>query len=245
MKRILFLAVGLALTLTQFSCDVDFDFDDGIGPCVRGNGNNVSRELNLPNFTGIDLDISAEVIITQGDNFKVTVEGESNIIAELETDVRNGIWEIDYDHCVRDHDDVTIFITMPRVRSLSISGSGVITSTNIMTVDDINLSISGSGKIDVGLKADDIFSRISGSGKVVLEGEANSLEHNVSGSGDLFAFLLQTRNADIRVSGSGNSEVKVTDNLNVRISGSGDVYYRGRPQVEVSVSGSGKLVNAN
>ena len=63
MKRILFLAVGLALTLTQFSCDVDFDFDDGIGPCVRGNGNNVSRELNLPNFTGIDLDISAEVII--------------------------------------------------------------------------------------------------------------------------------------------------------------------------------------
>ena len=243
MKRILFLTIGLALTLMQFSCD--FDFDDGIGPCVRGNGNNVSRELNLPDFTGVDLDISAEVIITQGDNFKVTVEGESNIIAELETDVRNGVWEIDFDRCVRDQDELTIFITMPRVRSLSISGSGIITSTNIMQVDDINLSISGSGKIDVGLDADDISSRISGSGRVVLEGESNSVEHTVSGSGDLFAFLLQTRDADIRVSGSGNSEVKVSDNLNVRISGSGDVYYRGKPQVEVSVSGSGKLVNAN
>ena len=243
MKRILFLTVGLALTLMQFSCD--FDFDDGIGPCIRGNGNNVSRELNLPDFTGVDLDISAEVIITQGDNFEVTVEGESNIIAELETNVRNGIWEIDFDRCVRNHDDLTIFITMPRVRSLSISGSGIITSTNIMEVDDIDLSISGSGKIDVGLDADDIFSRISGSGRVVLEGESNSIEHTVSGSGDLFAFLLKTRDADIRVSGSGNSEVNVSDNLNVRISGSGDVYYRGKPQVEVSVSGSGKLVNAN
>ncbi|WP_373552624.1 head GIN domain-containing protein [Haliscomenobacter sp.] len=243
MKRILFLTIGLALTLMQFSCD--FDFDDGIGPCVRGNGNNVSRELNLPNFTGVDLDISAEVIITQGDSFKVTVEGESNIIAELETDVRNGIWEIDFDRCVRDQDELTIFITMPRVRSLSISGSGIITSTNIMEVDDIDLNISGSGKIDVGLDADDISSRISGSGRVVLEGEANSVEHTVSGSGDLFAFLLQTRDADIRVSGSGNSEVKVSENLNVRISGSGDVYYRGKPQVEVSISGSGKLVNAN
>ena len=243
MKRILFWTVGLALTLTQFSCD--FDFDDGIGPCVRGNGNTVSRDLNLPDFTGVDLDISAEVIITQGDNFKVTVEGESNIIAELERDVRNGIWEIDFDRCVRDMDELTIFITMPRVRSLSISGSGIITSTNILKVDDIDLSISGSGKIDVGLDADDISSRISGSGRVVLEGESNSVEHTVSGSGDLFAFLLQTRDADIRVSGSGNSEVNVSDNLTVRISGSGDVYYRGKPQVEVSVSGSGKLVNAN
>lgn len=243
MKRILFLTIGLALTLMQFSCD--FDFDDDFGPCVRGNGNNVSRELNLPDFTGVDLDISAEVIITQGDNFKVTVEGESNIIAELKTNVRNGVWEIDFDRCVRDMDDLTIFITMPRIRSLSISGSGVITSTNIMNVDDIDLSISGSGKIDVGLDADDIFSRISGSGRVVLEGESNSIEHTVSGSGDLFAFPLKTRDADIRVSGSGNSELNVSDNLNVRISGSGDVYYRGKPQVEVSVSGSGKLVNAN
>ena len=243
MRRILFLTFGLMLALTQFSCD--FDFDDGFGPCIRGNGNNVSRTLNLPDFTGVDLDISAEVIITQGDSFKVTVEGESNIIAELKTNVRNGIWEIDLDRCVRDMDDLTIFITMPRIRSLSISGSGSITSTNIMNVDDIDLSISGSGKIDVGLDADDVFSRISGSGRVVLEGESNSIEHTVSGSGDLFAFQLKTRDADIRVSGSGNSEVNVSDNLNVRISGSGDVYYRGKPQVEVSVSGSGKLVNAN
>lgn len=244
MKRILFLTVGLALTLLQFSCDFDFDFDDD-GPCIRGNGNFVSRELNVSSFDGISLEIPAKVVITQGNDREIIVEGESNIIAELDTDVRNGIWEIDIDRCVRNMDDLTIFVTVPDLNSLRISGSGTITSTNIIKTGDFDLSISGSGKIDVGLDADDIFNRISGSGDVILEGKANSLEHNVSGSGDLQAFKLLARNVDIRVSGSGDSEVNVSDNLKVRISGSGDVYYRGRPQVDVSVSGSGKLVNAN
>jgi hypothetical protein len=245
MRRILFWTLSLVLMLTQFSCDFDFDFDDGIGPCIRGNGNRVSRDLNLPNFDGIDLDISANVFITQGNERKVTVEGESNVIALLETNVRNGVWEIDFDECVRDMGELTIFITLPNVRSLSISGSGDITSKNIMVIDDLNLNISGSGKIDIGVDADDIFSRISGSGDVVLEGKANSQEHTVSGSGDLRAFPLQTRTSDVRVSGSGDCEVTVSESLRVRVSGSGDVYYRGKPSVEVSVSGSGRLINAN
>ena len=243
MKRILFWTVGLALTLMQFSCNIDFDFNDG--PCVRGNRSTVSRDLNLPNFTGISLEIPAEVILTQGDTRRVTVEGESNVIAEIRTSVRNGVWEIEFDHCVRDFDNLVIYITMPDIRSLSISGTGSITSKNILLVNDINLSISGTGKIDAGIEADDIFSRISGTGDLFLEGKANNLEHTISGVGDLQAFKLLTRSADIRVSGTGDSEVTVSDNLKVRISGSGDVYYRGKPQIEVSVSGSGRLVNAN
>jgi hypothetical protein len=67
----------------------------------------------------------------------------------------------------------------------------------------------------------------------------------VSGSGDLKAFNFKTRRTETQISGSGNSEISVSENLTVRISGSGDVAYKGNPKIDSRISGSGRLINAN
>ena len=43
---------------------------------------------------------------------------KTNIIDEIELDVRNGIWKIEFNRCVRDIDQLRIFITMPTLTSL-------------------------------------------------------------------------------------------------------------------------------
>ena len=227
---------------TNTSCDPD---DGGWwGNCEKGEGPEVEQGINMPDFTGIKLNCEAKVFITQGDTFEVVAKGESNIIDELELDVQDNTWTIEFDHCVKSY-DLEIYITMPDIRYLSVSGSGEIRGDNFFTVQDIVLRVSGSGGLCLGLYAEDVDGKISGSGRVELEGEAEKLDFAISGSGDLKAFNLPVEKADISISGSGNASVHVLEVLDVRISGSGDVYYKGYPTINSHIPGSGDVVDAN
>lgn len=227
-------------------CFLDFDDDDNIFGCVDANGSVVSEELNVSSFRGIELRISGKVYVKQGNIQRVVIEAPRRLIEELDLGVRDGVWEIETDRCVRyDDDDLRIFITVPDIRSLRVAGSGDIISDNTLVIDDLDLSISGSGTIDAAVDADDINAKISGSGDIYLEGVADVLDFIVSGSGDYRTFNLDARAAKISISGSGDAEVRVSNNLDVRISGSGDVRYKGNPSVNAQVSGSGKVINAN
>ncbi|MBK7477859.1 MAG: DUF2807 domain-containing protein [Haliscomenobacter sp.] len=245
MKRILLIILSTSfLFLALSSCIVDF-YDDNDGPCIRGSGPVVSETINVPDFTGISLDISANVYITQGPEFRVKAEGYANIIDELNRRVRNGVWEITLNDCVRNTGDLTLYITMPEVQSVHNTSSGDIISENILVTDDLYLTNTGSGDVDLGIDADDLEARLTGSGKLFLEGEADELTLDVTGSGDYRGFKLKLNRADIRTTGSGDAEIWVLNYLKARISGSGDILYRGSPQIDFSGSGSGDLINAN
>lgn len=248
MKRIIFLALScFVLTLGPTACYFDIDSDDDDFGCVNGQGPVVTRNLNLAFFESIDLQLPARVLLRQGNNLNVTVEGYANIIDRLNLNVRNGEWQITTTSgCTRNLGNLTITITMPDLRSVRISGSGDVISDNIFVVNNrVDLSITGSGDLDLGIEAPSVDSRVTGSGDVFLEGRTDFLNHQVSGSGDLRAFPLRAKRVEIQTSGSGDAEVFATENLRVRISGSGDVAYRGLPAIDANITGSGRIINAN
>ena len=226
------------------SCIIDFD-DDNFGNCINGRGPIISQELFLPPIVGVDLRLSADVVITQGNRQEIIVEGSENIIDALDLNVRNDIWDIDVNGCIRNSDNLRFFITLPITEYLSIAGSGTIVSDNFLITDDIDLFISGSGDMDLGLESDDIRSRISGSGTILVEGIADETDIEISGSGDYRMFGLDSNRSRIEIRGSGDAEVLVRDELNIFITGSGDVFYRGNPQLNISIQGSGDVINAN
>jgi len=103
-----FLMVVAMLPFGLTSCYFDFD-DDGRSPnfsnnCEEGFGSTITEELSLTDFTGIELSIDAQVYISQGNDVEVLVKGQENIVDELETRVRNDVWEIEFDDCVEDSD---------------------------------------------------------------------------------------------------------------------------------------------
>ena len=245
MKNLKMFTVVIA-TLLFFSSCYDRG-NNGLFNCIKGEGDVVEQELLINEFTGVKLRGSSDVYITQGSEFKVRVEGQQNIIDNIETDVQNDIWEIEFEDCMRDYRGLKFYITMPEIKEIEVSGSGDIFGENEFTgIDDLVLKVDGSGKIDVAVvDATDIDARISGSGKIILEGNANYLGSRISGSGDLKAFDLEVNICNLRITGSGDAEVNVVDELQVRIEGSGDVYYKGNPLIDADITGSGNLKNAN
>ena len=245
MKRMKWMImIAMAATFAS-GCFIDIDDDGDIFGCVRGRGPIVSQEFILPDIYGLALHLPGDVFITNGPDQEIIVEGEENILDEIEFDVRNGIWQVETDRCVKDVDDLRIFITIPMVEELSIIGSGNIVSENTLAADDLDLNIIGSGNIDIAVDADDIDAKISGSGDMRLEGIAEDVELNISGSGDYRAYGLNALSGDVRISGSGNAWIFAQESLKVRISGSGDVRYQGDPSLDISISGSGRVIDDN
>ncbi|MBE0661890.1 MAG: DUF2807 domain-containing protein [Bacteroidales bacterium] len=236
----LMLVITGLISFTFSSCDPD-DFN-----CIRGKGTVFTETRNTPDFISVDLRVPATVTITQADNISVEVKTFDNLLPEILTYVNGSTLIIENDHCLNvRNDDIEVFISAPDFSKLKVSGSGEIISTNMLDVADIDLNLSGSGSIDVGLITAMANSRVSGSGSIWIEGEA--YEHNIeiSGSGNIYSFPFYTERTNITVSGSGNCEVRVSDRLDVNISGSGVVKYKDYPDISSVITGSGKIINAN
>ncbi len=201
---------------------------------------------NLKGFSRISFGIAGDLQIKIGPEFSVVLEGEKNDLEEVITEIsgdrlqiKQESWRFNF------REKVNVYITMPEISGLGVSGSGKAEILDdVKDADDLNLSVSGSGKLlTAGLVVDALDCSISGSGNIVIGagGNADRAEISISGSGGYSGEEFEIDHLDISVSGSGNCYCKVGDSLEATISGSGNVTYKGDPKVDARVSGSGHV----
>ncbi|MBN9350163.1 MAG: DUF2807 domain-containing protein [Chitinophagaceae bacterium] len=193
---------------------------------IAGSGNVISETRNAQNFYSVSASGSANVIITYGNAYSVSVKGFENILPKLQTYVENGVLIIKYtDNTSISNDNSEVDITMPSLVGVSNQGASQISITgNFIGMDNLTVSNSGPGNI--------VFSN----------GSTTNLALNLSGSGDVLLFGLSSQNAIVKNSGGGNAEVSVSKSLKVTISGSGNVFYKGNPAVDSSGTGTGQVI---
>jgi hypothetical protein len=234
------LTFSVSLLLTTSACTQNWSN----GPGISGEGPVVTKTLDIASFDGLKLAISADVMVRQGSPQSVKIEGQQNIIDNIKKEVKDGSWRIGFDKNVRKHEQVKIWVTVPNLDELAVSGSGSIIGEGRFTnLKNLSLAVSGSGDIKFDADSDQMDVAISGSGNMELAGKTSASNISISGSGNVGAFHLETNTCEVRISGSGDSSVNVRESLQVAIAGSGDVYYKGKPNVRSKVSGSGEVVS--
>ncbi len=193
----------------------------------------VSEIRSLENFNKITISGNSKVYLTNGSPQEVRVETK-NKLSEVQTSVHNNSLHID-------GKPSSIYITMPAIDEISISGYGEVHAKNSFTGENMEIGISGNGKVVLPLQVKSINVDISGFGKVKLTGTADNLKLGISGNGTISAAELHVVNSDIEISGVAKANVDVTDNLNMKVSGVGSVYYKTEPKkINREVSGIGK-----
>lgn len=208
--------------------------------CVVGSGNVINETRSVESFNGIDLRGSGALILSQGPQQPLRIEAEDNILQLLTTRVEYGKLIIGFDSCISATKPIRIHASARDIESLEVSGSGTITDKSVINADLLDLKLSGSGSMDLNLKAKILRTEIPGSGTILLRGAAYEQDADISGSGKIAGYELATRRSEITISGSGAVEANVSDEIIARISGSGAVYYRGQPvRISEDISGSG------
>lgn len=215
------------------------------GERIVGTGDVVAENRDVDNFTGVSSSLSADIELRQSSTFKVSIEGQKNIIDLVEMEVKEGTLKLRFKkgYSMTYKKTLKIRVEAPKFAYLSMAGSGNVRANGALSGEKLAVSISGSGDFDLTqLQYNDVNVSISGSGDVDLGGSAERAELSISGSGDLKAKDLKAQSVRCRVSGSGNVSCFAAKELDALVSGSGDIRYSGNPSnIKKKVSGSGDI----
>lgn len=202
------------------------------------------KNIDVDDFSSVSFGVSGKLILEQGKNFKVVLEGDEDLLEAISVKVNDGRLVIKKPNWrIARNMKLTAYVTMPDIEGVSVSGSGSVINKGSIECDEVSLNVSGSGSIRFdGFSADEVDMGISGSGSVSIEGAGASFaDISISGSGRVSAADFKVNKAEVGISGSGGCKLWVEDALEARISGSGSVYIKGDPNIDSRSSGSGKV----
>lgn len=218
------------------------------GKKVKGNGNMTTETRNTGDYDGVKCAGSMDYILVAGTEGKIKLEGESNLLEYIITEIKGNdlIIKVEKGMNLSPSWNKTIKVTIPfkDISSVSLAGSGDLWSEDKITASNFNVSLAGSGDMTLNIEATSVEGSLAGSGDITLKGITNDLSLRLAGSGDIHAFGLQANHTEASIAGSGDIEVVSNQSLKARVSGSGDIEYKGNPSKEdTKVSGSGKISN--
>ena len=192
-KNIIIASILLSTVISQ-SCTKEYQR-------IEGQGSITTETLYLQEFSGIAAAGADNVFISYGPEQKVEVTGHPNIISRIQTDVNNGIWQMELERGTYGKYELTYYITLPSIDKISYSGSGNVSVNSSMETDYLELSLLGSCNFNgFSMSADYCQVDISGSGNCEISA-VKSLDVSIDGSGSVF--YKGTPSIKDHISGSG------------------------------------------
>lgn len=184
----------------------------------KGEGSKNS-ERKLASFSKIDVSGAITVEIECGNEQKVQVFADGEIIDKVRTEVVEKKLQIYTEYSSFTNHDIKVVISLPVIEQLELSGACEATVNNINSPE---FRIDGSGSTNF-----------------VLSGIAKQFVVDVSGASEVKADNLQTETTKIDASGASEIEIAVSKELFIDASGASKVTYRGNPdKISQNISGA-------
>ena len=218
-----------------------------LGPGELGSGHVIAQEREVTEFSSIQVDYPAQVIVQQGDRQSVLVEAEDNLLPALKTQVHSGVLEVVYESSSRKHinptEPVKIMIVVKDLNEMNLT-SAVDLVIEGFQAEDLKLSLSGAGNArltNVSLR--NLSVSLSGAGSMSATGTADILALDIRGLGGFNGKQLHGQSANVALSGAGSATLWVDDQLDAQISGAGTVNYYGSANVSQHIYGLGNVTH--
>ena len=224
---------------------------------------------NVSEFSAISFGVPGKCYLRQGNTQKVELVGDADVLEKIETEVSGDRLSIRmedrwFNWNWGNDDKIVAYVTVKNIKAIDVSGSGDLIGEGKFSAEDMSLRVSGSGSLNVETDVrDELKVSVSGSGNIDMKGSCRSFDSNVSGSGKIRTSLRASDMADFSISGSGKIEVNgaakrvkasvtgsgrlngadlETDACSVRIAGSGDVEINVKNELDANITGSGSVL---
>jgi hypothetical protein len=217
--------------------------------CFHGTGKLKSETRKTAYFTEIKAEKNINIILTPDSNNQLTIEAGEKMLPYIETNVTDGtLWLRNKSKCnfLRSFkNNITVTVPAARVKKISHTGSGNISSTTTLYNPVFKMDISdGSGSYNIKLESDSVFLwQHTGPADFTLSGKTNYLYTYTAANGWFYLDNLKTNNAHINHNGTGDVLIWAENSLFIELYNMGNIQYRGNPKITVSAhTGSGKIL---
>jgi len=214
-----------------------------LGPTLKGNGHVVEEIRDVDEFDGVKASRGINVYITQGDEIKVVVRADDNLLDAIETKVERDVLMVRSTAMIRNAESFKVFVTVPRLEVIhASSGSNVFSETEIKS-DNLDLASSSGANLTLDLDAEDVYASASSGANIKLDGAAGDFEAKVSSGANIKAGDLKAGNAELKASSGGNIWISVQKQMEARASSGGNIHYTGQPSdINVNTSSGGNVI---
>jgi len=188
------------------------------------------KQFDLRNFDKVKVGGAYVVKIEQGSEFKVTADGREEDLDEIEAKVDDGILKIEHRRKVKlfgNMKRIGITITMPKLKSVDLSGATLTKIIGFTNNDELKVDISGASKTLLDINVKELKLDVSGASKVELHGRVTTLEADLSGACALDAEQMQIQNANVEASGVSHANLGAIPNLQSSASGASHINKKG------------------
>jgi hypothetical protein len=201
-----------------------------------------TESRNVSSFKGLKVAEGIDVYLKKGEKeaLKLEVSGvkPSDVITEVSGDylkihMREGRY--------RDR-TVKVYVTYVSLDKLSASSAANIFSESVVKANQLNLSASSAGSIDIQVEAETIEISASSAGDVELQGKVKRLNADVSSAGEIDAYDLTADVVDVEASSGGSAKVNAVKEIIANASSGGSIRFRGNPERSNTNSSSGGSV---
>ena len=245
-------AVVLAISMGMISCSSCMS--EWKTKTILSDGPQVTDVRQLEGFEEIEINGNPRICYTQADSFSVIVKGTreavDNILTEVDgktLGIRNrgkiNLVNVSFD----DSNSLTVYVTSPDLTGIRLNGSGDFISRQRIDTDNMDVTLRGSGDIQVDdLICDRCHVELIGSGDIDLASvEAQETSAVLIGSGDIDLCLQKVDDTRLALKGSGDITVEFNKDcgaVDCDLRGSGDITLEGKvKKFSQYKSGSGDI----
>ncbi len=207
---------------------------------IRGDGKLTSEERIVDSFRDLKVSGMFNVVLVQGEP-SVLIETDQNLLEYISSEVKNEELIISSGDKYFNTDQLVVTVFYRSLEEIQIYGACELVSNGSINSDELLIDISGAAEADLTLNVTKFRMELSGGGEMELHGLAEEVELEISGAAEVYAFNLESKRAEINVSGAGDVEINASESLSVDISGAGQVDYKGNPEIKWNISGVGEL----
>ncbi len=248
MRKQISLIAFLSIVVLLAGCT--FYIPSGLGRRVTGSGVVTQENRAVSEFNAVSLNGAGELTITQGEKESLVVEAEDNLLPLIKSQVRNGVLVIGFDSesfgaTVHPTKSIKFDLSVKELNSIAVAGAAVIRSERLKG-DRLTLTVDGAGLVKLnGVEATEVSTTMNGAGNVELAGNVVRQVATLNGLGNYQTHDLNSKSAQVTVSGAGGATLRADENLDVAINGAGSVTYYGNPRVTQKIAGVGVVHKAN
>lgn len=198
----------------------------------------IKEKMNLSGFSAISISGGWSAVITEGDDFLVTIEAHEESMENLRVEVRNEILYVyNEDRKFRFSDMFRlrrnnirkVYITLPELQKITASGGSDIFPQTSFSTDNMEVVLSGGSDLkSLSLDCQSLYCKMSGGSDAsihLVNGENENVKITTSGGSDVSLSGLSATLLEINASGGSDLKLEgATTNLQLNSSGGSDVY---------------------
>ncbi len=232
-KFILAITGAILLSACQFNINTGED----------GNGKVVTEERNVSeDFTEVRGSAGLDVYLTQGDENKIVVEADENLLQYIETDIEDGKLHVTTSANIRHSEAKKVYVTYKQLTNIEASSGADVTGNSVIKSERLSLKSSSGADLKVEIFAKELTAKASSGADLEISGKASSLTADASSGSEIDAKELMVANCNAEASSGAEVSVNVKNNLETQVSSAGNINYYGDPiSVNSNKSNSGSV----